>query len=459
VSKSRAGRLGTVNQRATLLIAGTLRTSATDLSEAHANLQPIDLIINRLAYRSALRLAMLPTSHPLHKRVARASGRYVQHHRSPLHNLLHTYHIDPKQIETLKSVMHSPGWIPALQTSIAPNEKEAIKADANDNADVKVYANGSGIDGNIGAAAVTTLPKCELHFHLSTEDEHIVYEAKVVGLLLALQLLLTLTRAFESATIAIDNQAAIQGIAALCPTSTHHLWEQIDAAAAKLKMTGKTITVRWVPGHRNVEGNEAADNAAKEAACGQSSALHRLPHALRRPLATNRSALKAGHKKQLSAAHQRRLTTESPQYFNGYSRIDPSSSPTQYRKLVRGLTRPQESILAQLRTGHTGLNAFLHMIKQADSPLCPVCNAHKETTFHFLFRCPNYHAARSRIPRVARTFEGILNTRTHLPALFTFIVSTTTTNFNDGSWDPGGAKGARNGARGGGINRRGAPED
>jgi hypothetical protein len=272
---------------------------------------------------------------------------------------------------------------------------------------------------------------------------------------------------FESATIAIDNQAAIQGIAALRPTSAHHLWEQIDAAAAKLKQTGMTITVRWVPGHRDVEGNEAADNAAKEAARGQSSAQHRLPHALRRPLATNRSALKAGHKKKLSAVHQRRLTTESPRYFNGYSHIDPSSSPTQYRKLVRGLTRPQESILAQLRTEHIRLNAFLHMIKQADSPLCPACNAHKETIFHFLFRCPNYHAARSRIPRVARTFAGILNTRTHLPALFAFIVSTgrfpdsrvTTTNFDDGSWDPGGAKGARNGARGGGIDRRGAPDD
>jgi hypothetical protein len=58
-----------------------------------------------------------------------------------------------------------------------------------------------------------------------------------------------------------------------------------------------------------------------------------------------------------------------------------------------GLSRPQCSILTQLRTGHIGLNAHLFRFHLAPSPDCALCFV-PETVSHFLLACPLYHRAR-----------------------------------------------------------------
>ena len=62
------------------------------------------------------------------------------------------------------------------------------------------------------------------------------------------------------------------------------------------------------------------------------------------------------------------------------------------RKLYRGLTRQQCSVLSQLRSGHVGLNAFLARIRAVDSDLCPVCLL-PETVAHYMLTCQRYFAA------------------------------------------------------------------
>ncbi|KAJ6479669.1 hypothetical protein C8R45DRAFT_800021, partial [Mycena sanguinolenta] len=52
--------------------------------------------------------------------------------------------------------------------------------------------------------------------------------------------------------------------------------------------------------------------------------------------------------------------------------------------------------LTQLRTGHIGLNAYLHRFKLAPSPLCQHC-AVPESVPHFLLICPAYRPARLRL--------------------------------------------------------------
>ena len=50
-------------------ISGTLRTTATDIMEAHTNLPPVELLMHRVCHRAAICLATLLMSHLLHKPV------------------------------------------------------------------------------------------------------------------------------------------------------------------------------------------------------------------------------------------------------------------------------------------------------------------------------------------------------------------------------------------------------
>jgi hypothetical protein len=59
-------------------------------------------------------------------------------------------------------------------------------------------------------------------------------------------------------------------------------------------------------------------------------------------------------------------------------------------KLYKGIPRRHAAQLARLRTGHCGLNQYLHRFGHADSPLCDCGNAANEIVNHYLLDCPRY---------------------------------------------------------------------
>ena len=68
-----AHKLSTVQCMATTAVMGALGTSASDVMEAHANLLPIELMINKVCHRATLRLAALLETHPLFKPVQQSA--------------------------------------------------------------------------------------------------------------------------------------------------------------------------------------------------------------------------------------------------------------------------------------------------------------------------------------------------------------------------------------------------
>ena len=85
-----ASRLGRTQRAAAISILGAMRTSPPDSLEVHAFLQPTTLLIQDLLYRSALRMARLLKTHPLHLKLKWIEKHNVRRHRSALHNLVHT---------------------------------------------------------------------------------------------------------------------------------------------------------------------------------------------------------------------------------------------------------------------------------------------------------------------------------------------------------------------------------
>ncbi|KZT28195.1 hypothetical protein NEOLEDRAFT_1087167 [Neolentinus lepideus HHB14362 ss-1] len=82
--------------------------------------------MNFECYRASLRLASLPQTHPLAPHVRRASRHLVTHHRSPLHNLFHTFNINTDSMEKIDSVGPAPDWKPPFKTHIASEKKIAL---------------------------------------------------------------------------------------------------------------------------------------------------------------------------------------------------------------------------------------------------------------------------------------------------------------------------------------------
>lgn len=93
-----------------------------------------------------------------------------------------------------------------------------------------------------------------------------------------------------------------------------------------------------------------------------------------------------------------RRTTEQVPATVGKSvrRIDTAWPGSHTRRMYDNLSKRQASILAQLRTGMTPLNGYLHNIKAVESNLCE-CGEAVESREHFVFRCVRWSEQRKML--------------------------------------------------------------
>lgn len=396
-------RLARVQRIAALSITGAMHTTATDTLEAHAKLLPLEHRLQNLCYQAAIRLAAHPTSHPLFIPVRRAANRLVKRHRSSLHHLYHATKFDLGSIETITHNRRPPSSRTPYHIAIASTRELAIQDHNDNNDEIKIYSDGSGINGKIGAAAVLIRngqpqPKT-IHYHLGSEDDHTVYEAEAVGLTLAAQLLSMEDDVTYPISIFVDNQATIKSGDVFSTKSGHYLIDHFRSMITKLKKASRdrqfNITVRWISGHDGVEGNELADKEAKRAAeaSTESSPRRHLPPYLRKGvLPSSISALRQAQKNE-SFERWNRFWKKSPRYERT-DNLDPDILKGSFISLAQHLPKRHISMLLWLRTKHISLNQHLHRIGKSPSPNCPHCVDSAETVLHFLLVCPQYARAR-----------------------------------------------------------------
>ena len=103
---------------------------------------------------------------------------------------------------------------------------------------VRVYSDGSGFEGGIGASALLYINDRlarSLRFYLGSPTKHTVYEAEGVGELMALHLLTSLNRQLTAPTIlGSDSQAAIRALGNQSAHSGQYLLNAIHLAAKQL---------------------------------------------------------------------------------------------------------------------------------------------------------------------------------------------------------------------------------
>jgi ribonuclease HI len=431
-----ATKLARVQRTSTTFITGAMRSTPTVALDAHAGVPPMHIAINKICLRAALRFATLPRNHPLYPYIRRAAKVCPKKLPSPLHHTINTFNIDPDTTETILPVRQTPKWQPSIKSHIAPSLGRAMADEVLDPALIRIYSDGSGIEGMIGAAAVlyrhtngNQTVKHVLRYCLGPETKHTVYEGEVVGEILAQHLLHSEIRGFgRHVSMYIDNQASIMATQSIKPTPGHYLLDILHdkASRSKKKHRNIQITARWIPSHKDVKGNEEADRQAKRAAKGDAnSSRHRLPIELHSALPHSKSAIQQAMIKILKA--EAATTLQKSTQWRKLRHVDPTMPSNRFRKLVDHLPRKHATLLMQLRTGHAPLNKTLFTIKCADSPICPACEDAHETVHHFLLSCPVYEQHRRELfykLNQPRSLRVLLSHPKAIKLLFKYIAKT-----------------------------------
>ena len=106
---------------AALATMGALHTTPTDFLDAHAGLQPMDLLLKNICFRALTHLCSLPSTNPVASQVSKYHACLAKRHITNIQHLLKLFQIDPLSLEDIPVVMNPPvtgfQWTPSSQTA------------------------------------------------------------------------------------------------------------------------------------------------------------------------------------------------------------------------------------------------------------------------------------------------------------------------------------------------------
>jgi ribonuclease HI len=380
-------------------IIGCFRTTPTPALEVETALSPAHIRLQSKILRTFTRMQTLVEGNPVSFCIERAIRSKSNKVISNLEYIARSFpEYANTEMEKIKPFIRPPWWATPVHIHLDTSKKEAKNrhdSAMHDQNTVCIYTDGSGIDGQIGAAAYCpTLGETKQQY-LGTESLFNVYVAEVTAMTLAIEILQSTERRYNKCVIYADSQPAIKAIAKPARQSGQAIiQETLDAIESfQSEQPNLTVSLEWVPGHVNIKGNEKADEAAKEAAksLGRAEIAQFKHKALKssRDMIIKKNALtewtKAWQSGKENAMHLRRIT----------KRPKIESGPKLYNNIT---TRPKMATLARLRTGHCSLNQYLYRIGVEESPRCAQCtNGGIEDVEHFLVRCTKHERERAAL--------------------------------------------------------------
>ncbi len=436
-----------VQNKALRWICATFRTTPISAMEIEAAIPPVDLHLDYLHRRAAIRLNGLPPNSQIIQRLPpiwRMGSEppvlqtAIQRKQSKTTTQLLRLSRLTSAIFERTNIFALEPWAPTVDSfdgrlKILPKKRSMSKKDAakqhleyvqqlnTDENHLVVYTDGSKLHTNgtqpCGSSAVflrkgRELPGLSTAQSLGTKVE--VYDAEMAALDFAALIAISFAciNSIRHVHFFVDNNAAVQSIFEGLPgAAQQHSLSFRSAIIHFLKNDlAHTVEVAWAPGHHDIPGNERADKMAKEAARSNSH----------RPMLPSRShQLRIAKELLLQNWKTTWLRSSAQGNFAPSNRLPPSLKPRKHFALTN---RELYGRLIQCRTGHAFLGEYYRRFVPSEDPTCP-CGATIQTRAHVIQDCDLFEDARSILYNfdVSLSLPEILGTPKGIDALTQFI--------------------------------------
>ena len=208
----------------------------------------------------------------------------------------------------------------------------------------------------------------------------------------------------DKVTIFSDSLSSIEAINSYQPQN--EIAKEIRCILSEMKSHKTTVTLCWVPSHIGIEGNEKADEYAKEA---KNLPISEISLPLEDYLRYCKSVTRTIWQNKWNEYNQNNKLNEIKETINPW--------PSSLQKVRRN-----EVVLTRLRIGHCRLtHGYLMNSPHYPQPICDTCNT-QITVKHVLIECPEYSVQRNLLFR-RYSLKEILseNEKFSLPNLLKFL--------------------------------------
>lgn len=400
-----------VQRSAMLKATGCMPSTSTDTLEVLSNTVPIGIHLKLRQAQELVRIAQKTENDPLKDDFDTWTVKRIPaSHKPSAFSILMSRFIEYKgdfELENIeKEFTYDRKILGLSRTKEKTNfeefnkrkddQVEAMQAILNDCQEhgVLLFTDGSslGNPGPTGAGAAVYLQGYRsnpvlLKKSVSTYSNN--YSGEIVGIEIALDFIVNLEYIRNKKIhIFTDCQAAIySAFSKDIPKSKIETVLKIKEILLKLEEKGNSIDVHWIPGHHNIEGNELADRAAKEAATENDLSAD-----------SDGTTEKIDCLEVLRMMKQKVYGKWNQQYVNSekVSHLHEIYQTAGNRNCTGEHQRQSFCIINQLLSGHSKLNAHWSKVSENVENICNHCRL-PETVDHYIFHCEKYTQERKTL--------------------------------------------------------------
>jgi ribonuclease HI len=416
-------------------ILGAFRGSPIRAMEIEAALPPVSLRAEKLCNQYAIRVLSLAKNHPIRTAIQKQQQKQISTQLGELAKRAQG-HSNVEEISILLAKPWSkPASAYATLTISTSSKDEAAKLhtqwlqglENREKEPILLYTDGSkkGEEVAAGYCQVSLQGGYTQAKNISLGKKQEIMDAELAAIRQALQNLESQDVHRKEIHVFADSQAALKRLRTITLTGGQRVCYEITELCKTLLLRNNKICISWVPGHREIQGNEHADKLAKAG----------LKRKAINPI-TSLSYLKRKAKEGILASwKQEWKNIRKAEKGKAYTTATQDRPKISYKMQILARSKRTQAAYFQLKLGKGFFKQFSKAIGKDDKGECFGNCRSLQTPKHLLLHCKHYTMERRKMTEALNTptltLQQLFTTAKGSAALLAFLEKT---NIATASW-------------------------